>query len=108
MHRTKCLLPLLAAMALGLWGGAGARAVAQEPAGGFPRIDVPVDPGYVAELSGLIPDFRRAYDAEGLRPAEFDTYGATTRTLRQFIKAYHDLVAAIRDIILPNPDLRTA
>ena len=34
-------------------------------------------------------------------------YGATVRTLRGFIKSYHDLQAAIRDIVLPNPDVRT-
>jgi transaldolase len=70
------------------------------------RMDVPVDPAILAELDKL-PDFRRAYEPEGLTPAEFDTYGATVRTLRGFIKAYHDLQAAIRDIVLPNPDVRT-
>ena len=41
----------------------------------------------------------------GLKPDEFDTYGATARTLRGFIKAYHDLVATVNDIVLPNPDV---
>jgi transaldolase len=72
------------------------------------RIDVPVDPGLVGELCERIPDFRRAYEPDGLTVPEFDTYGATVRTLRGFIKAYHDLVAAIRDIVLPNPDVRAA
>jgi transaldolase len=71
-----------------------------------PRIDVPVDPAYVADLSERIPDFRRAYEPDGLSVAEFDTYGATVRTLRTFIKSYHDLVAVIRDIVLPDPDIR--
>jgi transaldolase len=35
---------------------------------------------------------------------EFDTFGATVRTLRGFIASYQDLVAAIRDLMLPNPD----
>jgi transaldolase len=39
---------------------------------------------------------------------EFDGYGPTVRTLRGFIKSYHDLIGAIRDIVLPNPDVRTA
>jgi len=72
-----------------------------------PRMDTPVDPARTAELSARIPDFVRAYEPDGLLPAEFDTYGATVRTLRQFIKSYHDLVASIRDIILPDPDIRT-
>jgi transaldolase len=70
-----------------------------------PRIDVPVDPAIVDELSRHIPDFRRAYEPDGLTSTEFDTYGATVRTLRGFIKAYHDLAGAIRDVILPDPDL---
>ena len=40
--------------------------------------------------------------------AEFDTYGATVRTLRGFIKSYHDLVGAVRDVMLPDPDTRAA
>ncbi len=71
-----------------------------------PRMDVPVDPALVDELMRRIPEFPLAYEPDALSPAEFDTYGATVRTLRQFIGAYHDLVAAIRDIVLPNPDVR--
>ena len=37
-----------------------------------------------------------------------DGYGATVRTLRQFIGSYHDLVGAVRDIVLPNPDAKPA
>jgi transaldolase len=68
------------------------------------RIDVPVDPSIVADLAERIPDFGRAYEPDGLSPTEFDSYGATVRTLRGFIKSYHDLQAAIRDIVLPDPD----
>jgi transaldolase len=72
------------------------------------RMDVPVDPGFLAELSARIPDFPRAYEPDGLRVEEFDTYGATVRTLRAFIKAYHDLIGVVREIVLPNPDVRAA
>jgi transaldolase len=71
------------------------------------RIDVPVDPAIVAELVERIADFGRAYEPDGLTPAEFDGYGATVRTLRGFIKSYHDLQAAIRDIVMPDPDVST-
>ncbi|HEY8285581.1 MAG TPA: transaldolase, partial [Chloroflexota bacterium] len=37
-------------------------------------------------------------------PEEFDTFGATRRTLRQFLAACTDLDALIRDFMLPNPD----
>ncbi|HYZ81121.1 MAG TPA: transaldolase family protein [Solirubrobacteraceae bacterium] len=69
-----------------------------------PRIDNPVAPEIVASLQAHFPDFRRAYEPDGLSIDEFDSYGATVRTLRGFIASYHDLVATIRDIMLPNPD----
>ena len=71
-----------------------------------PRFADPVPPTYVAELRARIPDFNRAYEPDGLTEAEFDTYGATVRTLRAFIASYWDLVRAIDDILLPDPDRR--
>ena len=72
------------------------------------RFQEPVDPAIVSELLARIPDFRRAYEPDGLGVDEFDGYGATVRTLRGFIKSYHDLVGAIRDVVLPDPDVRPA
>jgi transaldolase len=72
------------------------------------RIDLPVDPEILAELTARIPDFARAYEPDGLRPSEFDGYGATSRTLRAFIASYHDLLGTVRDIMLPDPDKRPA
>jgi transaldolase len=69
-----------------------------------PRIDNPVPPEIVDSLQAHFPDFRRAYAPDGLSIDEFDGYGATVRTLRGFIASYHDLVATIRDAMLPNPD----
>jgi transaldolase len=69
------------------------------------RIDVPVDAGIVAELLRRVPDFGRAYEPDGLATEDFETYGATARTLRGFIAGYHDLQAVVRDIVLPNPDV---
>ncbi|HYL41031.1 MAG TPA: transaldolase family protein [Candidatus Binatus sp.] len=71
-----------------------------------PRIDEPVDSALIADLAARIPDFVRAYEPDGLTLPEFDTYGATVRTLRGFIRSYHDLVAAVRDVMLPDPDVR--
>jgi transaldolase len=73
-----------------------------------PRMDEPVDPALLEDLLGRVPDFRRAYEPDGMTPAEFASYGASARTLRGFIKAYHDLTGAIRDIVLPDPDLRAS
>ena len=43
-----------------------------------------------------------------MTPAEFDSFGATARTLRCFVASYHDLQGVVRDIILPNPDVKPA
>ncbi|HEX6035195.1 MAG TPA: hypothetical protein VFY83_12200 [Anaerolineales bacterium] len=32
--------------------------------------------------------------------------GPTVRTLRTFISSYHDLLAVIREFMLPNPDVK--
>jgi transaldolase len=69
-----------------------------------PRIDDPVDPAIVGELLDRVPDFGRAYEPDGLEVDAFDGFGATVRTLRQFMTASDELVAAIRDFVLPNPD----
>ncbi|MCI0581374.1 MAG: transaldolase [Chloroflexi bacterium] len=72
----------------------------------MPRIDEPVDPELVADLLARVPDFRRAYEPDGLAPEEFEAFGPSARTLRAFVKSYHDLQAAIRDLVLPDPDIR--
>jgi transaldolase len=69
-----------------------------------PRMDDPVPEHIAAELHERFPDFRRAYEIDGMRSEEFDSFGATVRTLRSFIGSYQDLVATIRDFMLPDPD----
>jgi len=71
-----------------------------------PRMDIPVDPALIGDLYDRIPDFRRAYEPDGLAPEEFEGFGSSARTLRAFIKSYHDLQGAIRDLVLPDPDVR--
>jgi transaldolase len=71
-----------------------------------PRIEAPVDPAIVAELLRKFAEFRRAYEENGIPVEEFDSFGATVRTLRQFIAACADLDAFIRDFMLPNPDAK--
>jgi transaldolase len=69
------------------------------------RIDDPVDPKIVSELETKYSEFRRASHETGLSIAEFDSFGATRRTLRQFIAACCELNALVRDIQIPNPDV---
>jgi len=65
------------------------------------RIDVPVDERILRVLLDKVPEFRRAYDVDGMTPAEFDIFGATVRTLRQFLEADEQLDRVVRDILIP-------
>ncbi|MFN8098706.1 MAG: transaldolase family protein [Dermatophilaceae bacterium] len=67
-----------------------------------PRLDIPVDPDIIAALEG-IEDFRRAYEPDGMSAEEFDDFGATRKTLRQFLAADEELDQLVRDVILPAP-----
>ena len=70
------------------------------------RMSNAVEAKIIESLYEKIPDFRRAYDAEGMTVEEFDDYGATIRTLRGFIASAHDLMGEIRNFMLPNPDVK--
>jgi len=70
------------------------------------RFERPVPPAFLDQLYSHFSDFRRAYEPDGLTPEEFDTFGATVRTLRGFVGSYQSLVAVVRDVMLPNPDVR--
>lgn len=66
------------------------------------KIDEPVAP-HIMETLLRIPDFERAYEPDGMTPEEFDSFGATRRTLRGFLDADNDLDLLVRDVILPTP-----
>jgi transaldolase len=68
-------------------------------------MDNPVDSEILNELYTKFADFRRAYDEDGMTIAEFDSFGPTVRTLRQFLKANVEMQSLMRDMLLPNPDL---
>lgn len=70
------------------------------------RMSQPVDQRIIDAMYAALPDFRRAYDVDGMRVEDFDTYGATVRTLRGFIGSAHDLIAEVREFMLPNPDVK--
>ena len=70
-----------------------------------PRIDDPVDPAVIAELSAHFPDFVRAYEPDGLTRDEFDAFPPTARTIRAFIASYHELLHLVTDAMVPNPDV---
>lgn len=66
------------------------------------RIDVPVAPEHIEALM-QIPDFVRAYEVDGMTPDEFLDFGATRKTLRQFLEADADLDRLVRNFLLPEP-----
>lgn len=66
----------------------------------------PVPQPVLDELQTRFPDFRRAYEPDGLTVDEFDSFGPTARTLRSFISSYHELQATIRDFMIPDPDVK--
>jgi transaldolase len=69
------------------------------------RIDDPVSEAIDSELSRKFADFRRASTEQGLSVQEFDSFGPTRRTLRQFVSACHELDGVVRDVLIPDPDV---
>ena len=70
------------------------------------RMDDPVDPKIITELEKKFPDFCRAYDEKGMKPDEFEFYGATRQMFRDFLGGYTDLVTIIRNILIPDPAVK--
>ena len=70
-----------------------------------PRIDEPVPAPILSALQTRVPEFVKAYEEEGLPIADFEVFGATRRTLRQFIAAVGDLGRLVRDVLLADPDM---
>lgn len=64
-----------------------------------------VDQRIVDTRHAKFEDFRRAYDAGGMKVKEFDAYGAPRRTFRHFCRVLDDVVLTIRDVVIPNPDI---
>ena len=69
------------------------------------RMEKEVEGWIVDELDRKFVDFHRSYYEDGMRVEEFDDFGPTRRTLRQFSKAADDIVTLVRDIMIPNPDI---
>lgn len=70
---------------------------------GDDRIAIPVDRAVLDELIAKVPEFTRAYEPDGMGIDEFDEFGATRVTLRQFLDADAQLDALVRDVLVPAP-----
>ncbi len=66
------------------------------------RMDDEVPHTYLKQLSA-ISEFKKAYTVGGIKNHNFDSYGATVRTLVQFANGYDDLVKIIRAHMLQMP-----
>ena len=70
------------------------------------RIHEPVKEEYLRELNRM-EEFHKAFHENGMRPCEFETYGAFQATLDTFIAGYDDLCRLIRGYMiypLPAPE----
>ena len=66
-------------------------------------IEDEVDPAVIESLRTRVPDFDRAYDERGLAVEDFERFGATVRTMREFLEADAQLDGLVRDVLLPPP-----
>jgi len=61
------------------------------------KIDKQVCEKTIKTLEENFVDFRRAYEPDGMSTEDFVSFGASIRTLKQFINAYHELLGIIRE-----------
>ena len=63
-------------------------------------IDQPEPQDKIDRLRTHFPDFTKAYEEDGMKIDEFEQFGSTRKTLRQFIGGYEDLLRFVRDCML--------
>jgi transaldolase len=61
------------------------------------RIEAETEPVLVAELMQKLPDFRRAYDIDGMKPDEYYDYGAVELFRSSFMKGWTQLLDLIAE-----------
>jgi len=59
------------------------------------RIDAEAPPGVVEELRSKLPDFRKAYDEDGLSVEEFQAFGPVQHFRNEFVNGYQKLLDEI-------------
>jgi len=64
------------------------------------RMDDPISPRVLGQLTKHVPEFNKAYEPDGLKISEFDSFGATMVTLTKFLRGYDNMIATIRKIML--------
>ena len=61
------------------------------------RIDAPVDARLIAELKEKLPDYVRAFEPDGMTPAEFYDYGGVELFRTSFMKGWKQLLALVAE-----------
>jgi transaldolase len=61
------------------------------------RIEAETEPNLVTELLQKLPDFRRAYDVDGMKPEEYYDYGAVELFRSSFMKGWTQLLDLIAE-----------
>lgn len=62
-------------------------------------IDKQINPSILEKLRKM-PEFLKAYDEDGMKPEEFEHYGAFLITMKQFLEGYDDLRKLIRSFMV--------
>ena len=66
----------------------------------YPRMDQAVDAKKIEALRTNLEDFRKSYDLEGMNPSEFLQFGASKKTLMQFLGGLDRLNLLVRSRML--------
>ena len=64
------------------------------------KIDEPVPAEIIAELQLKFVDFGRAFEPDGMEVSEFESFGPTVTTVRQFLGGSAELAGIVRERIL--------
>lgn len=64
------------------------------------KIDEPVSEKIIGELQAKFTDFGRAYEPDGMKVSEFESFGPTVATMRQFLGGSAELAGIVRERVL--------
>ncbi len=79
------------------WKGTAETLISQNPAVES-RIESMVDPSLIEELLEKVPDYRRAYEEDGMVPEEYYDYGGVELFRTSFMKGWDTMVSFIGEI----------
>ena len=64
------------------------------------RMDTPVPARLIEQLKKHFPDFVKAYEPDALAREDFESYGPTNRTLKQFLGGYDKMMGIVRSVMV--------